>query len=109
VVEGEEKVVFALPCSAGVLLGHQSSETLEAGTGRDASVRILGVAVVGSLMHLRLGPEEVAQKGVASEEVSLGEVAQLLHWMVSLPSLAFCRKPFVLSGQARLRVHSSLT
>jgi len=98
VVEGEEKAVFVLPCFAEVLLGHQSSGTLVAGTGRDASVRILEVEVVGSLVYLRLGPEEV----------SLGEVAQLVHWMVSLPTLAFCREPFVSPGQARLRAHLSL-
>ena len=96
-------MVFALPCFVEVLLGHQSSGTLVAGTGRDASVRILEVAVVGSLVYLKLEPEEVSL-----EEVSPGEVAQLVHWMVSLPALAFCREPFVSPGQARLRAHLSL-
>jgi len=52
-------------------------------------------------VRLRPGLEEVALEEVALE-LSLGEVAQLVHWMASLPALVSCCSSFSSRSRAEL-------
>ena len=90
-------MVSALLCLMADLLGQRSSGTSEVETDQSPSMWLGAAEAFWSLVHRRQAPGEVALG-----EVSLGELAQLVHWMASLPALVSCCSSFSLLNRAQL-------